>query len=100
MKIDIDKALSPTSAGAWRGNACIVPGRRGPKDVEPAGVAVVLMGEGQTIRILLSTLEARGLGEMLLVCGAVAEGGPPPVVAPAEPAGGAYAKHVINSGRA
>ncbi len=82
MKVDIDKALNPQAAGAWRGNACIVPGRRTPQGVEPAQVAIVLMGEGQTVRILLSTLEARALGEMFLVCGAVAEGGSPPVAEP------------------
>ncbi len=96
MKVDIDKALNPLAGGAWRGGANIVPGRRNAQDVTPAGVAFVMMGEGQTVRVLFSTEEARAIGEMLLVCGAVAEGGMPPVAEPPPPA----SPLIINGGRA
>lgn len=82
MKLDIDFVVNPQAAGPARADCAIVPGREGVTGYSPAGVAFVLMGEGRTVRVSLSTLEARAIGEMLLVCGAVAEGGSPPVIAP------------------
>jgi len=81
MNLDVDMTLTPAAAGAARATAAIVPGKRGPKDVTPAGVVLLFMGEGRTVRALLSPQEAQMLGMMLVTCACVAEGGPPPSVA-------------------
>jgi hypothetical protein len=86
MKMEIDSVISAGSAGPAQAEFAIVPAVRGPRDVTPAGVSFVVKGEGRTVRFLLGTAEARAIGEMMLVCGCVAEGGPPPVLAPVAPA--------------
>jgi hypothetical protein len=75
MKLEIDTVLNPLAAGPARASFLIVPGEGG----KPNRVACIIMGEGKTIRMMLDAAEARGLGEMALVCGCVAEGGPPPM---------------------
>lgn len=76
MKVQIDSVLSPQASGPWRGAPCIVDNGTG----KPRTVAFMMQGEGQTLRLLLDASEARAIGEMFLVCGAIAEGGLPPVV--------------------
>ena len=80
MKMQIDKVLTPQAAGAPQMTVAIVPQHRGPRDVVPAQIALMAVGGGETVRIMLSTEEARMFGEMLITCGCVAEGGHPPVV--------------------
>jgi hypothetical protein len=94
MKLDVDTIFSADAAGPGRATCAIVGEQRGPRDVVPASVAFIVQGDGRTVRLHLSTAEARGLGEMLIVCGAVADGGPPPVIArPAPPI-------IVHGGRA
>ena len=96
MKMDIEKTITPQAAGPARMTAGIVPGeRQASGDFNLPSVAVLACGEGRTVQFILSTAEARALGEVLLVCGAVAEGGSPPVLqrAPASPI-------ILNGGRA
>ena len=81
VKMEIEAVVN---VGATQGITCgIVPAVKGPRDVEPAAVAMLASFGGRTVKLMLSTIEARALGEALLVAGCIAEGGQPPVLAPA-----------------
>lgn len=79
MKLVVDDVVTPQAAGPGRAQCAIVQGQKTGTDVVPSGVAMMAMGEGRTVRFMLSPTEAQALGMMLIVCGCTAEGGPPPV---------------------
>ncbi len=47
---------------------------------EPKRVAATFQADGERVEVMLSGDEARAYGELLMVSGAVASGGMPPVV--------------------
>lgn len=95
MKMEIVSVINPQAAGPGRATCAIVAEQRTAQDVVPAQVAHVAMADGREVRFLYAPAEARALAEMLMVCACVAEGGPPPVIAPpkAEPT------IILNGGR-
>lgn len=90
MKLEIAAVMTPDAAGPARAEALIVPGPT------PA-VLFLAKGDGRTVQIVLSSAEARVLGEMLITCGCVAEGGPPPSLDPPAASG---APRIVHGGRA
>lgn len=93
--MEIDATISPDAAGPARADALIVPAQKTDRDVIPPAVVLLARGDGRTVQLVLSTAEARMLGELLITCGCYAEGGPPPTVKPA-----AVSPIIINGGRA
>ena len=96
MKMEIDAVVSPDAAGPARADALIVPAQKTGSDVIPPAVVLLARGDGRTVQLVLSTAEARMLGEVLITCGCYAEGGPPPTMKPAA----AAPPIIINGGRA
>ena len=95
MRMEIDATISPDAAGPARADALIIPEVKDGRDVQSAAVVLLARGDGRTVQLVLSTAEARMLGEVLITCGCYAEGGPPPTVKPTKPA-----PIIINGGRA
>ncbi len=85
MKMEIEPLINPQAAGPARANAAIVEAQRGPRDVVPAFVIHTASCEGRVVNFAYSGEEAIQMGQLLLVCGAIALGGSPPVVSPAPP---------------
>lgn len=82
MKLEIDRVLNPQAAGLVRAGCMLVVERDGGP---PVGVQLLIVGDGQTVRITCLGDEAIKLGQEAIVNGVLVVGGMPPVVLAAPP---------------